>query len=332
MKQKLIGNILNKMHTYLNKEQLSVLNTVLYSEFINYDIVEKEYEIMETDYDWQNDLKDFLIQKKIEGKADSTLKQYKYQLFKLLSSINKKLIKITDGDVFNYVMRYKATHPDISNRSLENMRLCFSSFFQWAFTTKRISSNIMVTIKRIKCDYVLKESFTDEEREILHCSADNVRDIAILEFLYSTAVRVSEMVNLNIDDIKFGQNELVVFGKGHKERVVYLNAKSSLYLKKYLESRNDNNPALFVSLNSPHNRLTVSGVENILRKLGKKSGIKNVHPHRFRRTAATNALNRGMELQYVQTMLGHTSTDTTMLYCNIQNSNVKSAHVKYLAA
>lgn len=332
MKEEIIRNILNGMHLYLSSEQLRQLENVILTVLINYDFVEKKQEIIEKNTGWQFDLRDFLVQKKIEGKSEKTLKQYKYQLFKLLSSINKKLSDIQEYDISNYIFEYQKVHPSITNRSLENMRLCFSSFFKWAFITHRTNQNLMLTFNRIKYDYIVKEPLSDEEREVLYCNANNIRDIAIMEFLYSTAVRVSELVNLNISDVKLKEKELKVFGKGNKERMVYLNAKASLYLSQYLNSRTDNNQALFVSLKEPHNRLTVSGIEGILRRIGATSGIKNVHPHRFRRTSATNALNRGMELQYVQKMLGHSSSDTTLLYCRVQDNNVKMSHNKYLAA
>lgn len=332
MKQKIIGNVLNKMEGMLNDEQLVALNNALYSELIDCDIKEKTFGVVEIENDWKIDLRDFLLQKKLEGKADSTIKQYRYQLTKLLSYLNKKTSDIVSDDILKYMMDYKRCRKNVSNRSFENMRLCFSSFFRWALSYKRTAKDVMSMVGKIKCEKLLKKPFSDEELEVLHTSATSTRDKAMIQFLYSTAVRVSEMCALNRNDIKFNDNELVIFGKGSKERVVYLNAKSSLYLREYLKERTDNNPALFVSLRKPYDRLSVSGVENILRKLGSKCGIKNVHPHRFRRTAATNALNRGMELQYVKTMLGHISTDTTMLYCNVQNANVKFAHNKFLTA
>ena len=183
MKEEVIRNILNGMHLYLNSEQLRQLENVILTILVNYDFVEKKQEIIEKNTSWQFDLRDFLIQKKIEGKSEKTLKQYKYQLFKLLSSINKKLSDIQGYDISNYVFEYQQKHPSITNRFLENMRLCFSSFFKWAYITHKTEQNLMLTFNRIKYDYIVKEPLSDEEREILYCNAKNIRDIAIMEFL-----------------------------------------------------------------------------------------------------------------------------------------------------
>lgn len=331
MKMQIIQKVLNSMYEECNEEQLAHLKQVLFVILSDYKIQKKKNEVIHVKDKWQKDLSDFLMQKKLEGKSIKTLKQYKYQLYKLLSYINKDTEKISDGDIYKYLMYYQ-TKNNISNRSLDNMRLCFSTFFSWAAIMKRIDENPMLTIQKIKCDSKIKEPFTDEERELLRCSCTNKRDIAIIEFLYSTGVRVSELVALNINDVKFKEKEAIVFGKGAKERIVYLNAKAYLYLSQYLQNRTDKNPALFVSNKSPHNRLTVSGVETMLKALGKRAGVSNVHPHRFRRTTATNALNRGMELQYVCDLLGHTSTNTTMIYCSVKRQNVKISHEKFLVA
>ncbi len=332
MKEQVTNLILTQMMSELSEKQLAKLKDVVTVALADCDLISKSNEVIQVNNSWEIDLRDFLIQKKLEGKAQSTLKQYKYQLYKMLSYINKSLNMIAKDDVYKYMVCYKASHKSISNRSMGNMRLCFSTFFNWAFIAGRTSNNIMITIKRIKYDDIIKKPFTDEERELLYCNSTNIRNIAIMEFLYSTAVRVSELVGLNISDIDFQKRELIVKGKGNKERIVYMNAKSTLYLSQYLRQRNDNNEALFVSLKKPNNRLTVSAIEGILRSLGIKCGIPNVHPHRFRRTSATNALNRGMELQYVQKMLGHSKPDTTMLYCSVLDSTIKLLHDKYLAA
>ena len=190
----------------------------------------------------------------------------------------------------------------------------------------------MVLVEDIKVEKKLKKPFTDEERELLLRNCETLRDKAMMEFLYSTAVRVSELAALNKDDIRWTTKDLVVFGKGSKERTVYINDRTNMYMKEYLETRKDDNEALFVSLRSPHERLSKTGIEDIIRRTGKRAGVEKAHPHRFRRTAATNALNRGMPVQEVAQLLGHAKLETTMVYCSVDQAGVKYHHQKYLSA
>lgn len=327
MENILILNILTGMQDILSDTQMFHLKNVLQTVVSKYNIVEKANEIIVQNTSWTHDLENYLIHKKTEGRTQKTCKQYFRQLVKLFSYINKSINDINDTDILSYLQEYKSFYQ-IDNRSLENMRLVFSSFFSWAVNDGRIKTNPMLKIGKIKYDYKVKESLSDKEREQLTLSCDNLRDMALLEFLYSTGIRGSELVSLDISQVHFGDDELIVFGKGCKERKVYLNAKSSVYLQKYIASRTDSNEALFVSLRQPFNRLSLAGIEAILKRIGKKAGVSNVHPHRFRRTSATNALNKGMDLQYVSTMLGHANPNTTMIYCTVDQDNVKSSHKK----
>ena len=221
---------------------------------------------------------------------------------------------------------------NVSNQTLKNVRSVYSSFFAWLRDRDRIRINPMALVEDIKVEQVLKRPYSDEERERMLRECQTLRDKAMMEFLYSTAVRVSELAALNRDDIRWTSKDLTVFGKGSKERTVYLNDRTNMYMKEYLESRTDDNPALFVSLRSPHKRLTKSGIETMIRETGKRSGVSKAHPHRFRRTAATNALNRGMPVQEVAQMLGHSKLETTMVYCTVNADGVKYHHKKYLSA
>lgn len=220
----------------------------------------------------------------------------------------------------------------ISNQTLKNVRAVYSSFFAWLRDRDRVRKNPMILVEDIKVEQVLKKPYTDEEREKMLRKCNNLRDKAMLEFLYSTAVRVSELAKLNRSDIRFTSKDLVVFGKGGKERTVYVNDRTNMYLREYLESRMDENPALFVGVKAPHKRLSKNGIEDIIRRIGKKADVEKAHPHRFRRTALTNALNRGMPLQEAMILAGHSKPETTMRYCTVDQESVAYHHRKYLSA
>lgn len=215
--------------------------------------------------------------------------------------------------------------------SIDNIRRNLSSFFSWLEEENYILKSPMKRIHKIKTDKVIKETLSDESLECLRDSCDNLRDLAIIDLLASTGMRVGELVNINIEDIDFENRECVVFGKGNKERPVYFDARTKIHLKNYLKSRTDDNPALFVSLDKPFNRLQISGVEIRLRNLGRRLGIHRVHPHKFRRTVATRAIDKGMPIEQVQSLLGHSQIDTTMHYAMVNQNNVKESHRKFVA-
>lgn len=325
-----IMEILRRMQIILNEDQLCELRNTLQMVFVGCNLIEQT-ELQVIDQSWKCDLEDFLMSKSLEGKSVATIKQYKYELNRLLSYVNKKVSEISSSDISMYLRMYKRIRC-VSNRTLKNVRTVFSSFFAWLRDHDRIKKNPMLLVEDIKIEKTIKKSFTDEEREKMFRSCTNLRDKAMLEFLYSTAVRVSELSRLNIEDIRFASKELIVFGKGSKERRVYLNDRASMYIKEYLSSRNDDNPALFVGLSKPHNRMTKAGIEDVIRRIGRRASVKNAHPHRFRRTAATNALNRGMPVQEVAELLGHAKLETTMHYCTVNQESVKYHHTKFLSA
>lgn len=328
--EKKIVEVLQMMADTLNDEQMEKLKSSMQMVFSGCEL-KVNTAIMELTFDWQNDLADFLASKALEGKSVGTIKRYKYELTRLLSYINKSVGRITASDISDFMRLYKRTR-NVSNQTLKGCRAVYSSFFVWLRDRDRITINPMTLVECIKPKQRIKKPFTDEEREQLLQNCRHLRDKAIMEFLYSTAVRVSEMVNLNRNDIRFSDRELIVYGKGGKERTVYINGKTHLYLKQYLESRTDDNQALFVSLNKPHTRLSKEGVENVVRECGKRAKIANCYPHRFRRTALTNALNRGMPLQEVMTLAGHVKAETTMMYCTVDKESVQLHHKKYLSA
>lgn len=331
IKQKVINYVLNEMSEILDDQQLSKLKQVLYISTLDIEMTSTKNEIVEIDDTWKKDLNEYLTCKRTQGCSKRTVSKYKEHLIKLLSYLNKDLKDITDSDIYNYLYKYK-TIRNISNRSLENIRLVFSSFFTWATDYRKIQYNPMKIINKIKVESIIKKPFTDEERELISNACNNSRDRAIIELLYSTCMRVGELQQLNKEDINFSKREIIVYGKGAKERVVYLNAKSMIYLRNYLIERNDGSNALFVSADKQRKRLSISGIESILKRIGKQANVENVHPHRFRRTGATNALNRGMPVQEVSEMLGHSNIKTTQIYCTVNINNIKNSHDKYLSA
>ena len=331
MKEQLRQEILRKMRTELSDEQLDKLEAVLDIILYSYKVDQDSHEVMIRDNSNERILQQFLSTKLVEGKSKRTISHYRLLIRIMLDFFGKSIKNISTNDLRYYLARYQQDRG-VNNNTLDGMRRVFSSFFGWLSDEGYIRNNPCRTVKQIKVEKVIRKPFTDEEREKLRCACREERDLAIIEFLYSTGVRVSEMIGLNRENIRFLERETVVLGKGSKERVVYLNASACLHLKRYLETRADKNPALFVSEKAPNDRLTVAAVEAILRGLGQKAGIKKVHPHRYRRTAATNALNRGMPLQEVSIMLGHAKVETTMIYCAVEQESVKYNHKKYLSA
>ena len=325
-----ILEVLNRMQIVLNHDQLTELNNILHIVFGGCEITENTA-IQVIDNSWIKEVEHFLISKSLESKSQTTIERYKYELHRLLSYINKDIKEISSADISKYMRMYKQAR-NVCNQTLKNIRAIFSSFFNWLRDRNIISHNPIVLVEDIKVEQTLRTPYTDEDREKMLRTCTEIRDKAMLEFLYSTAVRVSELTSLNRDDIRFTTKDLIVFGKGGKERTVYLNERTNMYLKEYLKSRTDDNPALFVSLKLPHERLSKDGVEKMIRRIAKEAGVDKAHPHRFRRTALTNALNRGMPLQEAMILAGHSKPETTMRYCTVDQESVQYHHRKYLSA
>ncbi len=278
----------------------------------------------------RNYLAMFLNAKKIEGCSERTLVYYKTTVEKLLDGITDPIRKVTTDDIREYLANYQGLN-DCSKTTIDNIRRNISSFFTWLEEEDYIIKSPMRRIHKIKTTKTVKEVISDEEIEKMRDKCKNLRDLAIIDLLYSTGIRIGELVRLNIDDIDFEERECIVFGKGDKERRVYFDAKTKIHLMDYINSRFDTNPALFVTLDAPYNRLQISGVEIRLRRLGRELGINKVHPHKFRRTMATRAIDKGMPIEQVQKLLGHSQIDTTMHYAIVNQTNVKVAHRKFIA-
>ena len=278
-----------------------------------------------------NILKEFLMSKRFEGCSSQTLKLYYDTLFNFLIQMEDKMsvFDIRTADVRSYLIKYQGEHK-CSNTTMDNMRRVFSSFYNWLEDEDYTIKNPVKKIKRIKTDKIIKKPFSDEELEALKDACRNYRELALIEFLYSTGIRVGELCGLDISDLDFNQREGIVFGKGSKERIIYFDVKSKVHLIRYLNTRVDSNPALFVTKKYPFNRLEKSGVESILREIGNRAGIEKCHPHRFRRTFATNLLDRGVPIEQVQVLLGHSKIDTTLLYASVNTQSVKLNHNKYI--
>lgn len=310
---------------------MAELKNALYYVLTEYDITPKCTDVQCVDRSWETELGIFLVRKRVEGRSEKTLIQYNLHLRRMLQCLNKPVEDITEGDLFLYIERYRRSRK-VSGIYLDNIRLVFSSFFGWLHNKGYINKNPAAGLDPIKTEKRIKKPLSDTELEKLRRTCRLERDLALLEFLYSTGVRVSELVNLNRQDIDYNNRNAVVYGKGKKERETYLTAASCMHLREYLASRTDSNEALFVGLRAPHKRLTVSGVEDILRRLGRSTGITKVHPHRVRRTMATNILNKGMPVEEVREILGHVKLDTTMIYCQVNRENVRHSHRKYMSA
>lgn len=274
-------------------------------------------------------LRSFLATKKFEGCSAATLNSYSNTVYAFLYSLTKSPLEVKAADIRNYLIDYQRENH-CSNRTLDNMRLTISSFYNWLENENYIMKNPSKKIKRIKYDRTVLQSFTDEELESLRDACTNYRDLAMIEFLYSTGCRVSEMCSLDKDDLDFVKREAIICGKGKKERVIYFSAKAKIYLMRYITKRIDNNEALFVSAKYPYRRLDRGGVEFICKDIGEHAGVKHCHPHRFRRTLATNLIDKGVPIEQVQTLLGHAKIDTTLLYANVNQQNVKVNHSKHV--
>ncbi len=330
MKDEIVSAILQEMMPLLNGGQLAALKETVRAKLCAYDIKKKETALMCTDQNGQNYLQVFLETFRQNGKSEGTIGQYKLHLSHMLVYVGKNVQQIDDDDLIDYMHRYKQLRK-VSGRYLNNMRLVFNSFFHWLQRKKVIQRNPVDGLEPIKYRQVVKKPLSPEELERVRCACEQERDLAIVEFLYSSAVRVSELTALDRNDIRWEADEVLVLGKGNKEREVYLNARAHLHLKQYLESRTDSNPALFVSTRAPHERLTRAGVEYILSRIGENAGVENVHPHRFRRTSATDLLRMGMPIEQVQELLGHVKIETTRIYCTVTREQVRSSHRKYMA-
>lgn len=330
MKQKIITGILQGMQRHLDNAEMLLLREVLESSFAKVDIVESEPVCLTDELkENEHELDLFIAAKKTEGCSEKSLKYYRTTIDTMLETVGKSIKHIDTDDLRSYLMGYQS-RKNSSKVTIDNIRRILSSFFAWLEDEDYILKSPVRRIHKVKSIIAIKETYSDEDLELMRDNCDELRDLAIIDMLASTGMRIGEMVLLNREDINFLERECVVFGKGSKERVVYFDARTKIHLQNYLQSRNDDNNALFVSLKSPHTRMTIGGIESRLRKMGEKLHIAKVHPHKFRRTLATMAIDKGMPIEQLQRLLGHQRVDTTLQYAMVKQSNVKLAHKKYV--
>ena len=322
MEEKVV-KILNEMSEYLSIAQMKKLQEVILK-------VCAENEADKADISNNDFLEMFLDAKKIEGCSERTLQYYRVTIEHFLSQTETTVRKVTTEEIRAYLADYQK-NSNCSNVTIDNIRRNISSFFSWLEEEDYILKSPMRRIHKIKTKTVVKSIISDEGIERLRDNCSEIRDLAMIDLLYSTGIRVGELVNLNIDDIDLEGRECIVYGKGDKERRVYFDAKAKVHLKEYIETRSDSNQALFVTLDSPHDRLKISGVEIRLRQLGRRLDLEKIHPHKFRRTMATRAIDKGMPIEQVQKILGHSQIDTTMQYAMVNQNNVKTSHQKYMS-
>ena len=324
MKQKIMNEVLQRMLPYLNNAQLDQLKTTL-------DSVLSKYEVTEEPDSKSNEelIGKFVKAKRIEGCSEKTLNYYQKTIIDMVSAIEKEVMHITTEDLRKYLTDYQETKK-ISKVTVDNVRRILSSFFSWLEDEDYILKSPVRRIHKVKTTSTVKDTYSDEALEQMRDSCTELRDLAMIDMLASTGMRVGEMVLLNRNDINFTERECVVLGKGNKQRIVYFDARTKIHLHNYLESRSDDNEALFVTLREPYTRLTIGGIELRIRELGKYLGMNKVHPHKFRRTLATVAIDKGMPIEQLQHLLGHKRIDTTLQYAMVKQSNVKNAHRKYI--
>lgn len=327
MKEELITKVMQQMLPYLDNAQLKQLKQVMEQTFFHYEVTGAE---VKSEDDDSNDLIiKFLSAKRIEGCSEKTLKYYQATINAMIASLEKNVRHILTEDLRTYLTDYQMNHQS-SRVTIDNIRRILSSFFSWLEDEDYIIKSPVRRIHKVKTTNSIKETYTDEDLEKMRDNCEELRDLAMIDMLASTGMRVGEMVLLNRDDINFVERECKVFGKGNKERIVYFDARAKLHLQEYFDSRTDDNPALFVTLRAPHKRIQIGGIEHRLREMGKQLNIPKVHPHKYRRTLATMAIDKGMPIEQLQRLLGHQRIDTTLQYAMVKQSNVKTAHRKYI--
>ena len=326
MKDQLITEVQQQMLPFLNNEQLHKLRTAIENCLHGLEIVQAD---PPQEKEQPNMVAAFIAAKRIEGCSEKTLSYYGKTIEAMVADIGKPVQRITTDDIRGYLTTYQLQRKS-SKVTIDNIRRILATFYSWLEDEDYIVKSPVRRIHKVKTAKVIKDTYTDEALELMRDNCDSLRDLAIIDLLASSGMRVGELVLLNRDDINFNDRECVVFGKGNKERLVYFDARTKIHLQNYLGSRTDSNPALFVTLRAPYERLQIGGVEMRLRQLGKRLSIPKVHPHKFRRTLATSAIDKGMPIEQVQQLLGHQKIDTTMHYAMVKQQNVKLAHRKYI--
>ena len=327
MKNELITEVMRHMLPVLDNAQLKQLKQVMEQTLFHYEV---SVTVTKPEEDNSYDLiAMFIAAKRIEGCSEKTLKYYRTTIDSMVSSLDKNVRHILTEDLRIYLTNYQSRNHS-SRVTIDNIRRILSSFFSWLEDEDYIIKSPVRRIHKVKTTSSIKETYSDEELEKMRDNCKELRDLAMIDMLASTGMRVGEMMHLNRADINFTERKCVVFGKGDKERIVYFDARAKLHLQEYLDSRTDENQALFVTLRAPHERIQIGGIEHRLREMGKRLNIPKVHPHKFRRTLATMAIDKGMPIEQLQQLLGHQRIDTTLQYAMVKQSNVKTAHRKYI--
>ena len=326
MKEVVKNEIMQGMAKYLDNSQMKILCQILNKAFSGIEINKNEDDLQEDDVDYINL---FISAKRIEGCSEKTLHYYSQTINSVVNYIKKGISHMTTEDLRSFMTYYQDTRKS-SKVTIDNIRRILSSFFAWLEDEDYIIKSPVRRIHKVKSAVTIKETYTDENLEQMRDNCEELRDLALIDILASTGMRIGELVLLNREDINFEERECIVFGKGSKERLVYFDARTKIHLQNYLHSRKDSNKALFVSLKKPFNRMSIGGIEVRLRELGRRLGINKVHPHKFRRTLATMAIDKGMPVEQLQKLLGHQRIDTTLQYAMVKQSNVKMAHRRYI--
>ena len=324
MLQTIIETVMKDLDGVLDSKQEDLIREVLQKRLACFIEIDSEQEQKNNEY-----LTLFIAAKRVEGCSEKSLRYYESTIRNMIDEIQKPECRISTEDLRQYLDNYQR-RGTVSKVTLDNVRRILSSFFSWLEDEDYIIKSPVRRIHKVKTGKTVKETYSDESLEIMRDYCDNPRDLAMIDLLSSTGIRVGELVRLNKSDIDFENRECIVFGKGDKERKVYFDARTKIHLQRYLNSRTDDNEALFVSLLKPNDRLEISGVEIRLRKMGKELNIHKVHPHKFRRTLATMAIDKGMPIEQVQHLLGHQSIDTTLQYAMVNQNNVKNSCKKFI--
>ena len=322
----LINQVLQAMSKTLGNQQIERLKDVLEITFSNVEIFEKTESDAVID---MSVIKTFLSAKRVEGCSEKSMRYYESTIRNALAAVGKNVKDVSTDDLRQYLDEYQQ-RSGASRVTVDNIRRILSSFFAWLEEEFYIVKSPVRRIHKVKTGKVVKETYSDEALEMMRDSCETTRDLAMIDILASTGMRVGELVKLNRGDIDFQNRECIVTGKGNKLRIVYFDARTKIHLQNYLRERKDTNDALFVTLLSPFNRLQISGVEIRLRHIGKDLNMTKVHPHKFRRTLATMAIDKGMPIEQVQHLLGHQSLDTTLQYAMVNQANVKMSHRKFI--
>lgn len=326
MKKVVINEIMQGMVKHLDNSQMKMLYKVLEKSLMGYELSENKQYVDNENIDY---IELFVSAKRIEGCSEKTLHYYSQTINSVIEYIGKEIPHITTEDLRLYMTNYQDNRKS-SKVTIDNIRRILSSFFAWLEDEDYIIKSPVRRIHKVKSATTIKETYSDENLEQMRDNCDELRDLALIDILASTGMRIGELVLLNREDINFEERECIVFGKGSKERLVYFDARTKIHLQNYLKSRTDTNKALFVSLKKPFNRMTIGGIEVRLREMGKRLGINKVHPHKFRRTLATMAIDKGMPVEQLQKLLGHQRIDTTLQYAMVKQCNVKIAHRRYI--